>query len=119
MRSSASKAVVAGGEAARAAAAVEPCRAELGAVRGAVETEAVASVVATRAVDHRAAAAVLGGCREAHWEGRRAAVGRAAEVTGEINGVATPGIVRGARQCRQHRAATVVATEVAVALAAL
>ena len=100
-----------------AAAAVEPCQAELGAVRGAVETEAVAREAAVRVVDHMAVAAVLGGCQEAYWEGRRAAAGRAAEVTGEVNGVATPGIVREHR-CRQRRVATVVAMGAAAGAAA-
>ena len=62
------KAGVARGEAAMAAAAaaaVEPCRAELGAVREEVETKAVAREAAVRVVDHRAVAAVLGGYPEA------------------------------------------------------
>ena len=101
-----------------AAAAVEPCRAELGAVRGAAEAEAVAREAAVRVVDHRAVAAVLGGYPEALWGGRRAAAGRAAEVTGVVNGAATPGIVRACR-CRQCRAVTVVAARAAEEKAAV
>ena len=61
------------------------------AARGAVARVEAEMEAAARAVVHLAVAVVLGGCQEAHWEGRRAAAERAAEVMG----VATPGRLRG------------------------